>query len=401
MIWRALAVVLAVLLATDASAHVRSESFSVWRIDAKGHVHATFRASARDATALQNLNPRETVPLTVLFARHLTTHIFVQRDGVDCRPERAAQAIASDPTQVAAELSFDCGGPATKEYALDLHLFFEVLAQHVHFARVVTPQANVDFVATPANGRLLVAVGAVQPTQNLLAAFATYVQIGIEHIAEGPDHIAFIIGLLLCCASFRIAALALTGFTLGHSLTLGLAATGLVSPKVQAIEALIGFTIVLIGLEAFQRASPARANAWASPVLAMGFSAAALLGSSVLSPVALGGALAISGAQTLASRTSTVFLVVSTALFGLIHGFGFANALIEVGLPPGRLIAGLAGFNIGVEIGQIIIAGTLWIAATVLLRQAWFAALARGLRQVLALFLIALGTFWLVARTFA
>ena len=106
-------------------------------------------------------------------------------------------------------------------------------------------------------------------------------------------------------------------------------------------------------------------------------------------------------AQAIASRTSTVFLVVSTALFGLIHGFGFANALIEVGLPPGRLIAGLAGFNIGVEIGQIVIAGTLWLAAGVLLRHPALAREAAGIRQILALFLIALGTFWLVSRSFA
>src|SRR5690349_240949 len=187
---RGLLICLALLfVAWPAEAHVRSESFSVWRIDDKGHVQATFRASARDATALQNLNPRETVPLTVLFARHLTTHVFVQRDGIDCKPLGPAQAIASDPTQVAAELTFDCGGAATREYSLDLHLFFEVLSQHVHFARVTTPLSSVDFVATPDNGRLTVAALSAQPAQSLLAAFATYVQIGIEHIAEGADHI--------------------------------------------------------------------------------------------------------------------------------------------------------------------------------------------------------------------
>jgi hypothetical protein len=385
--------------ALPALAHVRSESFSVWRIDDKGHVQATFRASSRDATALQNLNPRETVPLTVLFARHLTTHVFVQRDGIDCKPLGPAKAIASDPTQVAAELAFDCGGAAARDYSLDLHLFFEVLAQHVHFARVTTPHSSADFVATPDNGRLTIAALTPQPAQSLLAAFGTYVQIGVEHIAGGADHIAFIIGLLLCCASFRMAALALTGFTLGHSLTLGLAATGLVQPQVQAIEALIGFTIVLIGFEAFQRASGRGQVAWVAPALTAGFGGAALIGSAVLSPIALAGAFAISGAQAIASRTSTIFLIVSTALFGLIHGFGFANALIEVGLPPGRLIAGLAGFNIGVEIGQIVIAGALWLAADVAMRNAWIAREAGGLRQVSALLLMAIGTFWLVSRS--
>src|SRR6185369_5093411 len=111
-------------------------------------------------------------------------------------------------------------------------------------------------------GRLTVAVAAAQPAQSLLAAFGTYVQIGIEHIAGGADHIAFIIGLLLCCATFRVAALALTGFTLGHSLTLALAATGLVQPQVQAIEAMIGFTIVLMAFEAFQRASRREQTPW-------------------------------------------------------------------------------------------------------------------------------------------
>src|SRR4029079_15584895 len=121
---------------------------------------------------------------------------------------------------------------------------------------------------------------------------------------------------------------------------------------------------------------------WVTPALTGGFTGAALIGSAGLSPVALSGAMEISGAQAVASRTSTLFLVVSTALFGLIHGYGFANALIEVGLPPGRLIAGLAGFNIGVEIGQIVIAGTLWFIAGVALRHPRIAAESQGLRQV-------------------
>src|SRR4029079_11321288 len=102
-----------------------------------------------DGTGPENLHPRGTVPVTMLFARHLTTHVFVQRDGVDCKALGPAQVIASDATQVAAELDFDCGGAAASTYSLDLHLFFEVLAQHVHFARVTTPLSSADFVATP------------------------------------------------------------------------------------------------------------------------------------------------------------------------------------------------------------------------------------------------------------
>jgi hypothetical protein len=388
------------LLAAPAQAHVRSESFSVWRIDEEGRVHAVFRGSARDVTALQNLNPHETVPLTELFARHLTSHVFVQRDGLDCRAVGPARAIVSDLTQVAAELTFDCGGPAVQSYTLDLQIFFRVLAQHVHFSRVTTPTTSADFVATPAKGRLTIAARNAQPAQNLISSFATYVQIGVEHIVEGADHVAFIVGLLLCCASFRVAALAITGFTLGHSLTLGLAATGSISPQVPAIEALIGFTIVLIGLEALQRAGRGARATWIYPAVTAGFAGCALIGSTVLSPLALGGALVISGAQATAKHTSSLFLIVSTALFGLIHGFGFANALMEVGLPPGRLIAGLAGFNVGVEIGQIAIAGTLWFAAGLVVRHSNIGRETAGLRQVAALILIGLGTFWLVSRTF-
>ena len=91
---------------------------------------------------------------------------------------------------------------------------------------------------------------------------------------------------------------------------------------------------------------------------------------------------------------------VAVAGFGLIHGFGLATKLQSLRLNGNGLVANMIGFNIGVEIGQIVIAGTLWLLASLALRHPAIAREAAGLRQVVALALIALGTFWLVSRTF-
>src|SRR5262249_33495871 len=81
------------------------------------------------------------------------------------------------------------------------------------------------------------------------ASFTAYVRLGIEHILIGVDHLAFLLALLLLCRRAREVMNMVTGFTLGHSLTLTLAVLGVVTPNVSVIEALIGFTIALVAAE--------------------------------------------------------------------------------------------------------------------------------------------------------
>lgn len=134
-----------------------------------------------------------------------------------------------------------------------------------------------------------------------------WVRLGIEHIALGYDHVAFVLGLLLIVGLHRRLVATITAFTVAHSISLALAATGVVRLPVRAVEATIALSVVLVAREALgERPTLTRRR----PYL-----------------VAFG--------------------------FGLIHGLGFASALRQVGLPrDGRAFA-LAFFNIGVEIGQL------------------------------------------------
>jgi hydrogenase/urease accessory protein HupE len=158
---------------------------------------------------------------------------------------------------------------------------------------------------------------------------AGYLELGVQHIWTGPDHLLFVAGLLILAGTPRRILIAITGFTLAHSVTLSLATLGLVRLPVAPVEASIALSILVLARE-IARPHP-------------------------------GG---------LAAR----YPIAVSSSFGLLHGFGFAAALREVGLPTRELAVGLFGFNLGVEIGQI-----LFIAAALALVHAARLAAARRL----------------------
>jgi hydrogenase/urease accessory protein HupE len=170
-----------------------------------------------------------------------------------------------------------------------------------------------------------------------------YVMLGFRHIWEGPDHLMFVAGLMLLARRPRRILLAVTGFTAAHSITLSLAALGLVRVPVPPVEAMIALSILFLAAEIAR------------------------------------------GDEGSFSRRHPVAL---SFVFGLLHGFGFASALSEIGLPRGELAVGLVGFNLGVELGQlafIAAAGVLalmWIRASGTLFSGWSPASALRRRAV-------------------
>lgn len=157
-------------------------------------------------------------------------------------------------------------------------------------------------------------------TQSFGAAFLSYIPVGFEHIVPlGLDHILFVLGLFFLSAQLRPLLWQVTAFTLAHTVTLALAALGVVQIPAAIVEPLIAASIVYVGIE---------------NVLARG-----------LSPW-------------------RPFIIV---LFGLLHGLGFASVLSDYGLGAQNFVAKLIGFNIGVEIGQlaVIAAAFLIVAAAI------------------------------------
>jgi HupE/UreJ protein len=185
--------------------------------------------------------------------------------------------------------------------------------------------------------------------QGLLAVFTTFTASGIHHIAIGPDHILFIVGLLLLGGSLTRLLAIVTAFTLGHSVTLALATLQIVDPPSRIIEPAIALSIVYVGADNLLTGTKGRdVRAW----------------------VAL--------------------------MFGLVHGFGFASVLRESGLPNRALGLSLFSFNLGVEIGQAII--VLIVASLLGVIRAHRPAAARTIVMAGSLVVIAAGTYWFIER---
>jgi hydrogenase/urease accessory protein HupE len=187
--------------------------------------------------------------------------------------------------------------------------------------------------------------------QGLAQVVRTFVAAGIHHIFIGPDHILFIIGLLLLGGGLARLLKIVTAFTVAHSITLALAALEIVRPSPRVIEPAIALSIVVVGVENLLAAGRRRdVRAW----------------------IAFG--------------------------FGFVHGFGFASVLREFGLPPGALGASLFSFNLGVEIGQMcIVLAVAPLLAVIRARSVRLGALAvrYGSAGV-----IAAGSYWFVQRVF-
>ena len=196
-------------------------------------------------------------------------------------------------------------------------------------------------------------------TQGRLAVIRTFVLSGIQHIMIGPDHILFLIGLLLLGGSFARLALIVTAFTIGHSITLSLAALDILSPPSRYIEPLIALTIVVVGADNI---------------------------------------LVLRGPKDPAHEASDIRAWLA-AVFGLIHGFGFASVLKEFGLPQAALGWSLFAFNLGVEVGQLAIVGV--VASTLALVRRRSARLAARVALAGSIGVILAGLYWFIERTVA
>ncbi|MED5262061.1 MAG: HupE/UreJ family protein [Myxococcota bacterium] len=394
-----------VLLVAAASvhAHSRSQSFSNWRFEEDGSLAVQFSVLSREVTRLAPVEEGH-LDLDSIFVSQLGRTTTVQADGSRCAARGRPRPLEARDGHLRVEWRFDC--PPGSDVEIGIGSFFEVAPSHVHFARVRRSGGlPSEFLYTDAVRHHLVEVpgGESEPAASGAVTFATYVRLGVEHILIGLDHVAFLVALLLLSRRARDVVWMVTGFTVGHSITLTLAALQVVEPDVPVIEALIGFTIAVVAVEGVGISTGAsRGLANASGALLGSFVLFSLLsGEGPPLAVLLGTAifafcyLRLTQTPEVALRWSPVL----TVLFGLIHGFGFASVLMEIGLPPGRLVPALFGFNIGVEVGQLLIVAALWGLARVLISRVSTGGLRWG-EDLLAATLCGLGLFWFVGRSF-
>ena len=186
--------------------------------------------------------------------------------------------------------------------------------------------------------------------QGVWAVLQKFVPSGIHHILIGPDHLLFLFGLLLLGGGVRQLLLVVTAFTVAHSITLSLAVLNIVTPPARLVEPIIALSIVYVGVD---------------NLLARG------------------------------GRDMRVWIAL---VFGLIHGFGFASVLREMGLPGGALGWSLFSFNLGVEVGQLAV--VLVVAALLGAIRARSAVAGQRIAVGGSIAVIAAGAFWFVERVF-
>lgn len=184
-------------------------------------------------------------------------------------------------------------------------------------------------------------------------AVPAYVRLGVEHILTGFDHLLFVLGLLLLVDGRARLAKTITAFTVAHSITLTCAAVGLVRLDAATVEAVIALSLVFVGVELVRKAH-GRAGLTARRPWLVAFS------------------------------------------FGLLHGFAFARALADVGLPKEHVPLSLLLFNTGVEIGQLLFVAAAY-AVIALGRRLHVQWPARG-RLVAPYAIASFASFWLIER---
>lgn len=160
-----------------------------------------------------------------------------------------------------------------------------------------------------------IAIVEATPARRVIADYAI---LGVRHLLAGLDHLLFIVGLMLLVKGKRRLVVALTAFTVGHSVTLGAAVLGLVRLPTGPIEVGIALSLVLLALQIAEPRRPPARRPW-----------------------------------------------LFAFAFGLLHGLGFAGALVEAGLPADAVPAALFGFNLGVELGQLAVVLAAWLLAAI------------------------------------
>jgi hydrogenase/urease accessory protein HupE len=197
-------------------------------------------------------------------------------------------------------------------------------------------RASVEYVSGSSRGSMAIA--------------RRFVGAGIHHILIGPDHLLFLVGLLLLGGSVRRLVALVSAFTVAHSVTLSLAALNVLSPPARMVEPLIALSIVYVGADNLLVRGGRDARVWIAFV------------------------------------------------FGLVHGFGFASVLREMELPARALGWSLLSFNVGVEIGQLMVVALVASALAALRHRS--PAAGRRLAFAGSLVVVVAGAFWFVQRVF-
>jgi hydrogenase/urease accessory protein HupE len=344
--------VLVLAFAAPASAHPAPFSYLDVGL-ASGSLNITVVAHSFDLAHDLSIEPAERLLEPAFVASQtrglvslLQSRFQVQVDGrpIACEP--------SDRVEILAErlsLKFHVSCAATRIGVVTVHaLMFPYDPNHQTFLNVYEG----DDLRTQAilDGHHTTFEYFAGTRQGVTAVVRKFVAAGIHHILIGPDHLLFLVGLLLLGGSLRQLLLVVTAFTVAHSITLSLAALNFVTPSARLVEPAIALSIVYVGADNLLVHGGRDVRAWIA------------------------------------------------FAFGFVHGFGFASVLREMDLPRRALGWSLFSFNLGVEIGQLCV--VIAVAAAFAWLRSRSEVAGRRLAFAGSLVVMAAGAFWFVQRVF-
>ncbi len=378
-------------LSSTAEAHSRNVSTSTWTWR-DNQAQVQFRLPQTGVAQLVvgiglekgSIGPRELRQMRQLARERVVEGVEVSQGKATCEAK-----ITNGPARVVGQSlvvtgSYQCPKDVSKAgVRARVDLLPKLGMGHTHLARMkITGQSAAEHKASlsPLQRELVIAGG---EQQTATATWATFIKSGVSHILVGYDHLAFLFMLVLVVwysarrdepasrAMVRPLLWTATAFTIGHSVTLALAVTGVMRPPGATIELLIALSILVVALEGVVVAVGSKTNQTklraALALVLLSLPAAALCGLLEHSVWALLGLALLSlgylegvvrdrvspAAQTTAPWAPNAWRASVALLFGLVHGFGFAGVLLDANLSGSDLLMPLLSFNLGVELGQL------------------------------------------------
>ena len=351
-----LTLIVTLFLATARSSYAHDVGLSTAVIQLKpGGVELTVNFAPKDMDALVTLDTDHDGHVTTnefnagreLISRALSAGCIVSNDSRRIEPSSVRSALDSEDnietllvfslSKAGGEISF----PALRELSAGHRMF-------VRLAGLTNETLLGQVIASDSQPIVLPDMAATGPPHKTPHTFTGFLLLGIEHIGTGYDHLLFLFGLLLVTRSFKATLAVITSFTLAHSLTLAAATLNLVTLRPAITEPLIALSIVYVGVENLLRRGEPK-HRW-----------------------------------------------LLTFVFGLIHGFGFASVLRDLGVTSESGVAlPLFSFNLGVELGQLVVAAVLLPVLWCLRDNVNFT---RRLVPACSIAISAAGVFWFCQR---
>ena len=249
----------------------------------------------------------------------------------------------------------------------NFNLFFDLNLSHLDFSSQQNAgQLFPDFIISSDNRQI--SIFGENQSAEINLSFLNFLSFGFKHILSGLDHIAFLLLIIFLCTNLKTLFFAISGFTLGHSASLFSSVQGLIFSSTSLVEVMIGFSILVCSIEVLGKKTAQLGMfsnlllvAWAILTFAI----------YIFSPkqsfffVSLG-LMMFCYLRISDNHQSSLNLIFITIVFGFIHGLGFAGAINEIYLPKEDMLKILLAFNLGIEIGQILIFGIFALFAFLL-----------------------------------